>query len=72
MLIAVELPCSGPLLLQGRLRTLRLLLADHEELQLEKLAFFLFIKEFLPLLPQSRLSLISGVLFMQFSVLSQG
>ena len=35
-------------------------------------AFFLSGKEFLPLPPDSGLSLIAGVLFLQFSVLCQG
>ena len=34
--------------------------------------FFFSSKEFLPLLPQSALSLVVGVPFIQFSVLSQG
>ena len=72
MLIAVTVPSSGPLLPQGRLCTLGLLPASHEVLQLAKVAFLLSRKEFLPLPTQSGLSLVVGVLFIQFSVLSQG
>ena len=72
MPIVVTLPCSGPLLLQGRLHILGLLPAGHEAPQLAKVAFFLSRKEFLSLPPQSGLSLVAGVLFIQFSVLSWG
>ena len=43
----------------------------HEVPQLEG-GFFLSRKEFLPLSPQSALSLVVGVLFIQFPVLSLG
>ena len=39
-------PCSDPPLLQRRLRALGLLLAGHEALQLVKVAFFLFRRNF--------------------------
>ena len=72
MLIAVMLPHSDPLLLQRRLHTLRLLTASYEVPRLAKMVFFLFRKEFMPLPRQSGLSLVAKVLFIQFSVLSQG
>ena len=69
LLIVLTLPCSDPLLLQGRLGTLRLLLASCEVLQF-KGDFFLSRKKFMLLPPQSALSLVVGVAFIQFSVLS--
>ena len=46
--IVVTLSCSDPPLLQGRLRTLRLLLTGCEAWWLAKVAFFLSRQEFLP------------------------
>ena len=44
----------------------------HEVPRFTKVAFFLSRKEFLSLPPQSALSLVVGVLLIQFLVLSQG
>ena len=54
-----------PPLLQGRLHILGLLPASHEVLWLQG-GFFLSRKDFLPLLPQSALSLVAEVLFISF------
>ena len=66
MFIAVMLPYSGPPLLQGRLSNLGLLLAGREAPEFVKLASFLSTREFLPLPPQSGLSLVVGIFLMQF------